>query len=104
MSWTYLIIAGLFEVGFTTCLKLSDQFTKLNWTIGFLIFSAASFYFLSLSLKTIPIGTSYAIWTGIGAFGTALLGIFFFEEPAGAFRILFLFLLITSILGLKLVS
>lgn len=104
MEWVYLFIAGLFEVGFTTCLKLSDQFSKTIPTLGFLFFAVASFYSLSLSLKSIPIGTSYAIWTGIGAFGTALIGIIVFNEPATFLRILFLILLIGSILGLKLVS
>lgn len=104
MDWIYLCIAGLFEIGFTTFLKFSEQFTKPWPTFGFVLFGAASFYMLSLSLKSIPIGTSYAIWTGIGAFGTALLGIIAFGEPVTFLRLLFLVLLIGSLIGLKLVS
>lgn len=104
MNWLVLLLAGLFEVGFTTCLKLTEQFTKPVPTIGFILFAAASFYALSYSIKTIPIGTAYAIWTGIGAFGTAIIGIACFGEPMDAARLLFLFLLIFSLIGLKLVS
>jgi quaternary ammonium compound-resistance protein SugE len=104
MDWIILFIAGLFEVGFTTFLKLSNQFTRPGPTIGFLIFAFLSFYSLSLSLKTIPIGTSYAIWTGIGATGTALIGIIFFGEPATFLRLFFLTMIIASLIGLKLVS
>lgn len=104
MNWLVLLLAGLFEVGFTTCLKLADQFTKPLPTAGFILFAAASFYCLSYSIKTIPIGTSYAIWTGIGAFGTALVGIGAFGEPLEPARLFFLVLLIFSLIGLKLVS
>ena len=104
MAWVYLLIAGFCEIGFTTFLKLSDSFTRLWPTIGFLVLAVCSFSFLSMSLKAIPLGTSYAIWTGIGAFGTAVIGIVFFKESADLMRILFLTLLIGSIIGLKLVS
>lgn len=104
MPWVYLLIAGLCEIGFTTFLKLSEGFTRFWPSIGFLVLAVLSFTFLSMSLKAIPIGTSYAIWTGIGAFGTAVIGILFFEESADFMRILFLTLLIGSIIGLKLVS
>jgi quaternary ammonium compound-resistance protein SugE len=104
LAWIYLLFAGICEIGFTTCLKLSENFTKLWPTVGFLVCAALSFIALSYSLKTIPLGTSYAIWTGIGAFGTALIGIAFFGEPADLWRIFFLVLLIGSIVGLKLVS
>lgn len=102
MAWIYLVIAGLFEVGFTTCLKLSNNFTHFWATVAFILLAGLSFFSLSLSLKEIPIGTAYAIWTGIGAFGTAILGILFFGESVDFWRIFFLILLITSIIGLKL--
>ena len=104
MAWLYLLMAGMFEIGFTTFLKLSNSFTRLGPTLGFLAFAVLSFSSLSMSLKDIPLGTSYAIWTWIGAFGTALMGIFFFHEATDFWRLFFLFLLISSIIGLKLVS
>ncbi len=103
MNWIYLLIAGLFEVGFTTSLKLSENFTRVWPTISFLVLAVMSFFSLSLSLKSIPIGTAYAIWTGIGAFGTALVGILYFGESTDFWRLFFLFCLISSIVGLKLV-
>lgn len=104
MNWVLLLLAGLFEVGFTTCLKMSDGFTKLILSLGFLFFSATSFFLLNWVIKTIPLGTAYAVWTGIGAVGTVLIGIFFFKESAEFLKIFFIFLLIVSIVGLKLVS
>lgn len=103
-SWVILILAGLFEVGFTTCLKLSDNFTNLKWSIGFFICIIVSFILLNKATQTIPLGTGYAVWTGIGAIGTVLIGIIFFKEPSYFWRIFFIFLLIASIIGLKLVS
>ena len=104
MHWIYLAVAGIFEIGFTTCLKLSDNFSKLWPVIGFLVLGGISFWLLSLSMKTIPLGTAYAVWTGIGAFGTALVGIFFFSDPSSFWRLFFLLTLVASIVGLKLVS
>lgn len=104
MSWLYLIIAGFFEVGFTTCLKLSNDFSNTKWTVGFFICISLSFHFLNEAIKTIPLGTAYAVWTGIGAVGTALLGIFIFKESSEFWRLFFIFLLIGSIVGLKFVS
>ncbi|MBA3815249.1 MAG: multidrug efflux SMR transporter [Parachlamydiaceae bacterium] len=104
MAWIYLCIAGLFEVGFTTFLKLSENFTKPWPTITFFILAIFSFFSLSMSLKDIPLGTSYAVWTGIGAFGTAIVGITFFGEPTDFWRLFFLLCLILSIIGLKVVS
>lgn len=103
-AWIYLILAGLLEVGFASMLKLTENFTKLIPTIIFLVFATGSFYFLTKAVQTIPIGTAYAIWTGIGAFGTIVVGILFYSEPAGFLRLFFLFTLISSIVGLKLVS
>lgn len=103
-SWLLLAIAGIFEIGFTTCMKLSDGFTSVVYTTGFLICAALSFYFLNKSLSTIPLGTAYAVWTGIGAFGTAVIGMMFFRDPVTFWRSMFLFLLIGSIVGLKMVA
>jgi quaternary ammonium compound-resistance protein SugE len=104
MAWIYLISAGLFEVAFTTCLKLSDNFTHRWWSIGFFISISLSFFLLNKAVQTIPLGTGYAVWTGIGAVGTALVGIFVFNEPAFFWRVFFITLLIGSIIGLKFVS
>ncbi|SMO59410.1 DMT family transporter [Solitalea koreensis] len=104
MAWIILVIAGLFEVGFTTCLKLSNNFTNLKWSIGFFVCITLSFLLLNKAAQTIPMGTGYAVWTGIGAVGTVLIGIFIFNEPSDFWRVFFIFLLIGSILGLKLVS
>lgn len=104
MHWIYLIIAGIFEVGFTTSLKMSNNFTVTKWTVAFFVCISLSFHFLNESIKVIPIGTAYAVWTGIGAVGTALIGIFFFRESAEFWRLFFILTLIGSIIGLKLVS
>jgi quaternary ammonium compound-resistance protein SugE len=104
MNWMILVIAGLFEVGFTTCLKLSENFTKLGWSIGFFISISLSFFMLNKASQTIPIGTAYAVWTGIGAVGTAIVGIILFKEPSDFWRLFFITTLIASIAGLKFVS
>lgn len=104
MSWLILILAGLFEVGFTTCLKLSGNFTNLKWSIAFFICISLSFFFLNKAAQTIPIGTAYAVWTGIGAVGTAIIGMVWFEEPTHFWRVFFIFTLIASIVGLKVFS
>jgi quaternary ammonium compound-resistance protein SugE len=107
MNWILLIIAGLFEVGFATCLgkarETSGQSATL-WFVGFLICLSISMYLLILATRTLPIGTAYAVWTGIGAVGSVLMGIFVFNEPATFWRIFFLVTLISSIVGLKAVS
>ncbi|TLY48526.1 MAG: multidrug efflux SMR transporter [Gammaproteobacteria bacterium] len=102
--WFILIVAGLFEVGFTTCMKLSEGFTQIYYTLGFLFFSSLSLFLLNKAIVKIPLGTAYAVWTGIGALGTVLVGILFFKDPLSLIRMIFLTLLIGSILGLKLVS
>jgi quaternary ammonium compound-resistance protein SugE len=102
MAWVYLIVAGFFEVCFTTSLKLSNNFSNKWWSGVFLISISLSFYFLNKATQTIPLGTGYAVWTGIGAVGTVIIGIFFFNEPAYFWRMFFIFLLIGSIIGLKL--
>lgn len=102
--WLILVIAGLFEVGFTTFMKLSEGFTQITYTIGFLIFAFLSLFLLNKALTQIPLGTAYAVWTGIGACGTAVVGMLFFKDPVSYLRIFFLILLIGSILGLKIVA
>lgn len=101
MDWILLIIAGLFEVGFTTCLKMSANFTQLKWSLGFFLFIFLSLFFLNKATQTLPLGTAYAVWTGIGAVGTVVTGILFFDEPVNFPRIFFITTLIASIAGLK---
>ena len=105
MAWILLIIAGLFEIGWPLGFKLASMHSKyFIWFIGLSILSMGlSGYFLYLAQKSIPIGTAYVIWTGIGAIGTVLLGILFFHDSANIFRLLFLSLLLIGIVGLKLV-
>ena len=102
--WFALLVAGFCEIGFTTCLKLAEGFRRPWPTAGFLVFSLASFLLLSKSLEKIPLGTAYAVWTGIGAFGTALVGMFFFRDPVTTVRLVLLAVLIGAILGLRLES
>lgn len=107
MNWILLIIGGLFEVGFATCLgkaKESSGTTAALWLGGFLLCLTISMLLLYKATQTLPIGTAYAVWTGIGAVGTVLVGIFIFKEPADFWRIFFITTLITSIIGLKFVS
>lgn len=107
MNWLILIIAGLFEVGFTTCLgkaKESSGAAAAWWIAGFFVSLSISMYLLYRATQTLPIGTAYAVWTGIGAVGTAIIGIVFFKEPADFWRLFFIFTLIASIVGLKFVS
>lgn len=107
MNWFILVLAGLFEVGFTTCLgkaKETTGQTSTLWFAGFLLSLAVSMFLLYKATQTLPLGTAYAVWTGIGAVGTVLVGILFFKEPADLWRIIFICTLIGSIIGLKVVS
>lgn len=107
MNWILLIIGGLFEVGFATCLgkaKENSGTTATLWLAGFLICLFISMLLLYKATQTLPIGTAYAVWTGIGAVGTVLVGIFVFKEPADFWRVFFITTLIASIIGLKFVS
>jgi quaternary ammonium compound-resistance protein SugE len=107
MNWLLLILAGLFEVGFTTCLgkaKISSGNATAIWFAGFLLCLTVSMSLLYKAAQTLPLGTAYAVWTGIGAVGTALLGIYLFNEPTDFWRMFFIFTLIASIVGLKVVS
>lgn len=107
MNWIILIIAGLFEVGFATCLGKARETagtTSTWWMIGFFVCLAISMLLLYRATQTLPIGTAYAVWTGIGAVGSVIVGILFFKESADALRLFFLFTLIASIVGLKTVT
>ncbi|MEO6135980.1 MAG: multidrug efflux SMR transporter [Ginsengibacter sp.] len=107
MNWILLIIGGLFEVGFATCLgkaKEAPGATAAWWIVGFFICLSISMYLLYRATLTIPIGTGYAVWTGIGAVGTVLVGLILFKEPADFWRLFFLSTLILSLVGLKAVS
>jgi quaternary ammonium compound-resistance protein SugE len=107
MNWLILIIAGLFEVGFTTCLgkaKSTTGTTSILWIVGFFITLTLSMLGLYKASQTLPLGTAYAVWTGIGAVGTVLVGIIFFNEPSDFWRLFFIVTLIASIVGLKFVS
>lgn len=104
MQWIYLLIAGFFEVAWAIGLKLSHGFSNLTISIFTILGMIASFYFLSISLKNIPLGTAYAVWTGIGTIGTIIFGIFLFKEPVTIMRIVCLSLIILGITGLKLLS
>ncbi|MEO5890535.1 MAG: multidrug efflux SMR transporter [Ferruginibacter sp.] len=107
MNWLILIIAGFFEIGFTTCLgkaKVTTGSTAVLWLIGFFISLSVSMLLLYKASQTLPMGTAYAVWTGIGAAGTAIIGVMIFNEPADFWRLFFIFTLIVSIAGLKFVS
>lgn len=104
MHWIYLLIAGFFEVAWAIGLKLSNGFSNLTISILTIAGMIASFYFLALALKSIPLGTAYAIWTGIGTVGTVILGIILFKEPVTVMRIVCILLISSGITGLKLLS
>ena len=106
MNWVLLIVAGLFEVGFATCLGKAREAgsNTAAWMIGFFACLSISMFLLYKATQTLPIGTAYAVWTGIGAVGTVLMGIIFFREPADFWRLFFITMLIGSIIGSKAVS
>jgi quaternary ammonium compound-resistance protein SugE len=104
MAWFYLLIAGLFEVGWAIGLKYTEGFSRLWPSLMTIAAMILSLGFLGLALKTLPVGTAYAIWTGVGAVGTAMLGIYLFAEPATAMRLACIGLIVTGIVGLKLAT
>ena len=104
MSWTILFLAGLFEVAWAIGLKYSEGFTRLWPSVATLAAMAVSFYLLAVAMRSLPLGTAYAVWVGIGAVGTAILGIVLFNEPANAGRLVSLGLILVGIIGLKLAS
>jgi quaternary ammonium compound-resistance protein SugE len=101
MAWTYLLLAGIFEIGFTTFLKLSNGMKDLRYGALFLACSLISFFCLSKAIKTIPLGTAYAVWMGIGIFGTSVIGIVFYHEPSHGLRVGFLVMLLVALIGLR---
>ncbi len=104
MAWAYLMLAGLFEIGWAIGLKYTDGFTRIVPSILTAISMVVSVLLLGLALKTLTVGTGYAVWTGIGTVGTALLGIYLLGEPATAMRLACIGLIVAGILGLKLAS
>jgi len=102
MAWIYLLLAGVFEIFFTIALKFTNGFTRLIPSIITAVFIICSFFFVSQAMRTIPIGTAYAVWAGIGAAGTVICGIVFFGDSYNAIRIISLILIIIGIFGLKL--
>ncbi|WP_134705070.1 multidrug efflux SMR transporter [Ammoniphilus sp. YIM 78166] len=104
MEWVYLIVAGIFEVIFVTFMKLSNGFSRLTYSIATFIAGALSLYLLSLALLSLPVGSAYAIWTGIGAAGSVIIGMLFFRESKSWKRIVFLSCILISVIGLKVTS
>ena len=104
MAWFLLILGGLFEVGFTTSLRFVDGFRNLPWTATFLISVTLSMGLLEVAARSIPMGTAYAVWGGIGALGTVLVGMWFFDEPVSAARLLLIAGLLGCVAGLRAVS
>lgn len=102
MAWALLVLGGFFEVGFTTCLRFVDGFRNIPWTLGFLASVTLSMGLLEAASRSIPLGTAYAVWGGIGALGTVIVGIVWFDEPATLVRLLLILGLIACIAGLKL--
>jgi quaternary ammonium compound-resistance protein SugE len=102
MPWVWLIIGGLFEVGFTTSLRFVDGFRNVPWTLAFLVSVAISMALLEVASRSIPMGTAYAVWGGIGAVGTVIVGLAFFGEPSSLIRVLLILLIVAAIAGLKL--
>ena len=104
MEWVYLLVAGGLEVFWSTCLNLSEGFSVLRFSILTVIGMVFSFLFLSQATKTLPLGTSYAIWTGIGALGAVIVGVLLFKESVSPLRLMFVALLLIGIIGLKATS
>ena len=102
VAWLYLVIAGLLEIGFAISLKASDGFSRLVPTVLFLIFAIASLGLLNVALKDLPVGTAYAVWTGIGAAGTALVGMLLLGEPMALTRLGFIAAIVVGVIGLQL--
>ena len=104
MAWFYLILGGVFEVGFTTALRFVDGFKNVPWTIAFLVSVTLSMALLELASRSIPMGTAYAVWGGIGAVGTVLVGMAFFSEPTTTIRLLLILGIVACIAALKLTA
>ena len=104
MAWFYLILGGLFEVGFTTSLRFVDGFKNVPWTLAFFVSVAISMALLELAARSIPMGTAYAVWGGIGAVGTVVVGILWFQEPSSTIRVLLILAIVAAIAALRLTA
>jgi len=104
MAWFYLILGGLFEIGFTTSLRFVDGFRNLPWTLAFLVSVAISMALLELAARSIPMGTAYAVWGGIGAVGTVIVGTIWFHEPATTVRLLLILGIVGCIAALRMTA
>ena len=104
MAWLWLILGGVFEIGFTTSLRFVDGFRNLPWTLAFLASVTVSMALLEVAARTIPMGTAYAVWGGIGAIGTVAVGMLWFGEPATTVRMLLIFVIVAAIAGLRLTA
>jgi quaternary ammonium compound-resistance protein SugE len=104
MAWTFLMLAGAFEIAFTTAMRYTAGFTRIWPSLLVLLLAGISIYFVTRAAEIIPLGTAYAAWGGIGAIGTVAVGIFYFGEPVTLWRMVFLSTLVISIAGLKLVT
>ena len=102
MAWAMVIIAGLFETGFALSLKASDGFTRVVPSVLFVVFAAASFSLLAAALQSLPVGSAYAVWTGIGAVGTAVAGMVFFHESVEVLKLVSIVLVVAGVVGLQL--
>ncbi|MES2135765.1 MAG: multidrug efflux SMR transporter [Pseudomonadota bacterium] len=104
MPWVWLIIGGVFEVGFTTALRFVDGFRNTPWTIAFMACAAISMALLELASRSIPMGTAYAVWGGIGAVGTVVVGILWFHEPSSMVRVMLILAIVAAIAALRLTA
>lgn len=104
MAWFWLILGGVFEIGFTTALRFVDGFRNIPWTLAFLVSVTLSMGLLELASRSIPMGTAYAVWGGIGAVGTVMVGMAFFEEPTTTIRLLLILAIVGCIAALKLTA
>lgn len=104
MPWFWLIVGGLFEVGFTTSLRFVDGFKNIPWTLAFLVSVGISMALLEVASRSIPMGTAYAVWGGIGAVGTVIVGLIWFGEPASTIRLLLILAIVAAIAGLRIAA
>jgi len=104
MAWLWLIVGGMFEVGFTTSLRFVEGFRNVPWTLAFLVSVAISMALLELAARSIPMGTAYAVWGGIGAIGTVAVGMLWFGEPATLVRAMLILIIVAAIAGLRLTA
>jgi quaternary ammonium compound-resistance protein SugE len=104
VAWFLVIVAGLFETAFAVSLKLSDGFSRWGWTAAFAVCAGISFTLLSIGLRSLPVGSAYAVWTGIGAAGTAIVGMVFLRDPVTTVRLLSILLIVAGVVGLNLSS